>query len=168
MMSSSKAMCIGYSRAGQPSSTGSSAMPAIGTCTARMYDMALRRLSKMRRPRRTAATMAAKLSSTSTSEADSRATSVPRPPMATPTCAARSAGASFTPSPVMATMSPRAFSACTMRSFCSGAMRAQTLTVAMRSRRASSLSVAISSPDSTSPSRSARPAWWAMARAVAG
>jgi membrane protease YdiL (CAAX protease family) len=50
MMSSSRAMCIGYSRAGQPNSTGSIAMPAIGTCTARMYDMALRRLSKMRRP----------------------------------------------------------------------------------------------------------------------
>ncbi len=113
--------------------------------------------------------MAAKSSSTSTSEADSRATSVPRPPMATPTCAARSAGASFTPSPVIATMSPRAFSACTMRSFCSGAMRAQTLTLAMRSRKAASLSVAISSPDRTSLSaRAARPACWAMARAVAG
>ena len=36
MMSSSSAMCIGNSRAGQPNSTGSSAMPAIGTCTARM------------------------------------------------------------------------------------------------------------------------------------
>ena len=88
--------------------------------------------------------------------------------MATPTCAARSAGASFTPSPVIATMSPRAFSACTMRSFCSGAMRAHTLTVAMRSRRASSLSVAISSPESRSPSSSAKPACCAMARAVAG
>ena len=120
--------------------------------------MALRRLSKIRRPRRTARTMDAKLSSTSTRDADSRATSVPRPPMATPTCAARNAGASLTPSPVIVTMSPRVFSACTMRSFCSGAMRAQTLTVAMRSRSASSFSVVISSPESTSPSRSARPA----------
>ena len=168
MMSSRKAMCIGYSKAGQPNSTGNIAMPAMGTCTARMYDMALRRLSKIRRPMRTAATMAAKLSSMSTSEADSRATSVPRPPIATPTCAARSAGASFTPSPVIATISPRAFSACTMRSFCSGAMRAQTLTVAMRSHSASSSSAAISSPVSKSPSRSASPAWCAMALAVAG
>ena len=38
--------------------------------------------------------------------AASRATSVPRPPMAMPMCAAFSAGASFTPSPVMATISP--------------------------------------------------------------
>ena len=122
----------------------------------------------MRRPRRTARTMDAKLSSISTSDDDSRATSVPRWPIATPTCAARRAGASFTPSPVIATISPRAFSACTMRSFWSGEMRAQTLTAASRSRRASSPSAAISSPDSTPASPAARPACAAMACAVAG
>ena len=70
--------------------------------------MALRRLSAMRRPSRTALTMRAKSSSSSTSDAASRATSVPRPPMATPIWAALSEGASLTPSPVMATISPDA------------------------------------------------------------
>ena len=41
-------------------------------------------------------------------------------PMATPMSACRSAGASLTPSPVMATTSPRTWSASTRRSFCSG------------------------------------------------
>ena len=61
----------------------------------------------MRRPSRTAATMVAKLSSSSTRLAASRATSVPMPPIATPISARASAGASFTPSPVIATISPR-------------------------------------------------------------
>ena len=51
----------------------------------------------------------------------SLATSVPATPMATPMSACRNAGASLTPSPVMATISPRAWSAVTMWSFCSGA-----------------------------------------------
>ena len=62
-------------------------------------------LSKMRRPMRTAATMEEKSSSSRTSPADSRATSVPRPPMAMPMWAAFRAGASLTPSPVIATIS---------------------------------------------------------------
>ncbi len=45
---------------------------------------------------------------TSTMSADSMATSVPAP-TAMPTSACVSAGASFTPSPVMATLSPRAW-----------------------------------------------------------
>jgi hypothetical protein len=40
-------------------------------------------------------------------------------------CAALSAGASLTPSPVIATTSPLALSAWTMRSFCSGTARAK-------------------------------------------
>ena len=44
--------------------------------------------------------------------------------MAMPMSAALSAGASFTPSPVIATTSPRACSAATIRSLCSGATRA--------------------------------------------
>ena len=43
-------------------------------------------------------------SSVSTIAAASRATSVPRPPIAMPMSAARSAGASLTPSPVIATV----------------------------------------------------------------
>ena len=53
---------------------------------------------------------------------------MPRPPIATPISAAFSDGASFTPSPVMATTAPVAFNALTMRSFCSGMMRAKMVT----------------------------------------
>ncbi len=96
---------------GQPTKIGSSAIPAIGMCTASKYDIDFCKLSKMRRPSRIARTMDAKLSSSKTRDAASRATSVPRPPIAMPTCAALSAGASLTPSPVMATISPSAFKA---------------------------------------------------------
>ena len=53
-----------------------------------------------------------------------RATSVPAMPIATPISAARSAGASFTPSPVAATMARCRCSVVTMRSFWSAATRA--------------------------------------------
>ena len=56
--------------------------------------------------------------------AASRATSVPDAPIATPMSARRSAGASFTPSPVIATVWPWARSASTTRSFVSGSLRA--------------------------------------------
>ena len=78
----------------------------------------------MRRPSRTAATMVAKLSSSSTIEDASRETSVPLLPIATPISARLIAGASFTPSPVMATNSPFACSAATMLIFCAGSTRA--------------------------------------------
>ena len=84
------------------------------------------RLSKTLRPSSTAASIEAKLSSVRIMSAAPLATSVPVMPMATPMSACLSAGASFTPSPVMATMCPRACSARTSRSFCSGATRAKT------------------------------------------
>ena len=46
-------------------------------------------------------------------------------PMATPMSAFFSAGASFTPSPVTATICPISLSALTTRSLCSGATRAK-------------------------------------------
>jgi hypothetical protein len=55
------------------------------------------------RPCSTPATMLANASSSSTRSAASRATSVPDRPIATPMLAWCSAGASFTPSPVIAT-----------------------------------------------------------------
>ena len=55
--------------------------------------------------------------------------------MATPMFAAFRAGASFTPSPVMATSSPLALSARTSLSFCSGTIRAKMLHRPMRSSR---------------------------------
>ncbi len=51
-------------------------------------------------------------------------TSVPVMPIATPMSARLSAGASLTPSPVIATNWPRSCSALTILSFCSGATRA--------------------------------------------
>ena len=60
-------------------------------------------LPKTSRPSSTAATMVAKLSSSSVMAAASLLTSVPVMPMAMPTSAFFSAGASLTPSPVMAT-----------------------------------------------------------------
>ena len=56
--------------------------------------------------------------------AASLVTSVPVMPMATPMAASFSAGASLTPSPVIATTAPRAFQARTMRSLCSAVTRA--------------------------------------------
>ena len=81
-------------------------------------------LAKIARPSSTAATIVAKLSSASTMSAASFDTSVPVMPMAMPMSAFFSAGASFTPSPVIATTAPSRRSASTMRSLCSGLTRA--------------------------------------------
>ena len=92
--------------------------------------------------------MVAKLSSVSTIVDASRATSVPETPMATPMSARRSAGASFTPSPVIATTWPSARSASAIRSFASGEARAMISSSVSRSRRSRSGSL---SPPSCSP-----------------
>ena len=78
----------------------------------------------MPRPSSTALTIEAKLSSVSTMSAASRVTSVPVIPIAIPMSAAFTAGASLTPSPVIATTLPRPWSARTMRSLCSADTRA--------------------------------------------
>ena len=95
--------------------------------------MNLRMLSYTRRPASTAATIVAKLSSVSTIVEASRATSVPDRPIAIPMSARRSAGASFTPSPVIATIWPSARSASAIRSFASGEVRANTSSLPWRS-----------------------------------
>ena len=76
------------------------------------------------RPLTTALTMVAKLSSARIMAAASLDTSVPVMPIATPMSADLRAGASFTPSPVMATIFPFRFQALTMRILCSGDTRA--------------------------------------------
>ena len=84
-------------------------------------------LEKILLPSRTAYIMVAKLSSVSTiSEADF-ATSVPVMPILHPISAAESAGASFTPSPVIATISPLALSAFTIFILWLGVTRANML-----------------------------------------
>ena len=81
-------------------------------------------LLKTIRPSSTAATMEAKLSSSSVTAAASLLTSVPEMPIAIPTSAFFNAGASLTPSPVMATTSPRCCQAPTTRSLSAGDTRA--------------------------------------------
>ena len=152
--------------AGHPMTMGTSAMPAMGMWMAKMYCIDFCRLPKMRLPKRMPRTMDAKLSSTSTRSADSRATSVPRAPMAMPTWAAFRAGASFTPSPVMATTSPFSWSACTMRNFWCGEMRAHTVTWASLARSSTSSRPSSSAPVSVPPSGS--PACRAISQAVTG
>ena len=78
------------------------------------------------RPSSMAETMVEKLSSVRIMWAAPLATSVPARPMAQPMSAAFRAGASFTPSPVMATTLPRFCQARTMRILCSGETRAKT------------------------------------------
>ena len=123
-------------------------------------------LAKMARPSRTAATMVAKLSSARIILAASLVTPVPVMPMAMPMSADFNAGASLTPSPVMATMLPSAWRASTMRSLCSGATRAYTETDRTRSVSASS-----SRASNSSPASAAAVAWpasgVAMPRSVA-
>ena len=87
--------------------------------------------AKIRRPSRTAATIVAKLSSASTISDASFATSVPFLPILQPMSAALSAGASFMPSPVIAAICPQRLYALIIRSFCSGAVRANTLTLSI-------------------------------------
>jgi hypothetical protein len=88
----------------------------------------------------------AKLSSASTKSAASLAASVPFMPIATPTSARFSAGASLTPSPVIATTWPAACSACTRRSLCSGLARANTSVSSATFRSCSSSRFSISVP----------------------
>ncbi len=110
----------------------------------------------------TPCTMPARSSSVSTREAASLASSLPRLPMATPMCAAFSAGPSFTPSPVMATTWPSAFKALMMRSLASGNMR-----VKMSVRRTASLNAGSSKRSSSSPSMVRRSPWKPICLAMA-
>ncbi len=112
----------------------------------RVQTMNLVRLSKTPRSSSTAASMEAKLPSVSIMSAASFDTSVPVIPMAVPMSACLSAGASFTPSPAMATTWPRDCNALTRRSFCSGATRAKTEERSAASANSSSLSFSKSRP----------------------
>ena len=96
--------------------------------------------------------MVAKLSSVRIITAASLETSVPVIPMATPMSAAFSAGASFTPSPVIATTLPERLSSCTRRILSSGATRAMTPISGSSSSSCSSLIAANSVPVRALPS----------------
>ena len=98
----------------------------------------------------TALTMVAKLSSARTIDAASLETSVPVMPIATPISACFSAGASFTPSPVMATIFPLSCQALTILILCSGETRAYTDFVGTYSFSCSSERSSISDPSAAS------------------
>ena len=80
----------------------------------------------MDRPSSIAATMVLKLSSVRIMSDASFATSVPAMPIATPMSACCSAGASFTPSPVIAVISPICFSRLINCFLCTGSDRLNT------------------------------------------
>ena len=107
--------------------------------------------------------MVAKLSSVRIISAASLVTSVPVIPIATPMSALVSAGASFTPSPVMATMLPCSLRMLTRRTLSSGATRATTPMPSISALSWSSGMAANSAPVSARPSM---PSWPAMAAAV--
>ena len=90
------------------------------------------------------------------------ATSVPLP-IAIPMSAALIAGASLTPSPVMATTSPFRFSVSARSTLCSGATRPTTPMSSIRASRSCSESAAKSAPRIASPGI---PSWVAMAAPV--
>ena len=104
-------------------------------------------------------------SSARTTSAASFDTSVPVMPMATPTSACLSDGASLTPSPVIAVTCPRPCSDFTMRSLCSGDTRANTPMPSTRSVSWSSLHSSSVAPVTVSPRMPSSPA---IAVAVVG
>ena len=125
-------------------------------------------MAKVVRPCSMAATIVAKLSSSSTRSAASRATSVPESPIAMPMFASWSAGASLTPSPVMATTCPRLRNARAIFNFSSGETRLTTIpSLSINAPRTSS-SCGSSLPSITRPSLINNPTSRAIARAVAG
>ena len=83
------------------------------------------------RPSSMALTIVLKLSSARTMFAASFATSVPVMPIAIPMSARLSAGASFTPSPVTATISPNSFIASAIFSLCCGLTRAKIISFSL-------------------------------------
>ncbi len=120
----------------------------------------------MIRPCSIAETMLAKLSSVRTMSAVSLDTSVPVMPIATPMFARLRAGASFTPSPVIATTWSRAFRASTIRVLCWGETRQHTWSLSARAASSSSLIFSISGPVSTRPPGVRTPISRAIASAV--
>ncbi len=108
----------------------------------------------------------AKLSSVSTISAAFFATSVPAFPMAIPTSAAFRDGASLTPSPVIAVISPFFLHAATIRTLCSGETCANTRTFFIFSASISSVISINSSPEMHSFSSDAMCSSFAIANAV--
>ena len=118
------------------------------------------------RPFATALMMVAKLSSVRIMAAASLETSVPVMPMATPISAFFSAGASLTPSPVMAVMDPLLCHASTIRILFSGETLAYTEILVMLRSNSSSVMASSSRPVMAISPSSNMPICFAMAVAV--
>ena len=97
---------IGVSGLGRPKSIDKNTIRTSAMLQDRRKDTNFLILAKITLPSSTAFTIVAKLSSTRIISAVSLATSVPVIPIDIPISAFLIAGASFTPSPVMATISP--------------------------------------------------------------
>mmetsp|Transcript_15500 Transcript_15500/g.34221 ORF Transcript_15500/g.34221 Transcript_15500/m.34221 type:complete len:277 (-) Transcript_15500:405-1235(-) len=123
---------------GEPTKAHSSTGITSGTRCARVYAIDFLRFANSSRPSLMPTTMEAKLSSSSTMSAASLATSDPFLPMAMPIAACFRAGESFTPSPVMAVMFPALVNSFTIISFCSGLVRAKTISFLFTSTAQSS------------------------------
>mmetsp|Transcript_43095 Transcript_43095/g.100409 ORF Transcript_43095/g.100409 Transcript_43095/m.100409 type:complete len:247 (-) Transcript_43095:69-809(-) len=95
-------------------------------------------LPKIRRPSSTAKTIVEKLSSMRTKSLAFCVTAVPAMPIATPTSALFRAGASLTPSPVMATTCPADMREATIATLSDGHARAKQRARATRARSCSS------------------------------
>ncbi len=116
---------MGSSAAGSPISAMPSTTASSAAFPATRYTTVLRMFSWIARPSRIPSMIEAKWSSASTMEAASRVTSVPVMPIAMPTWASRIAGASLTPSPVLATTRPSRARSRTVFSLSSGVTRAR-------------------------------------------
>ncbi|MNT60904.1 hypothetical protein D3C72_1985150 [compost metagenome] len=113
----SHSSCTGSNGIGRPRGIASRNRTISAAPVETTMKMTLRMFAYATLPSFMPLTMDAKLSSVRTMSALSFATSVPFRPMATPTCACLSAGASLTPSPVTATKWPVLASDRTMDSF---------------------------------------------------
>ncbi len=122
----------------------------------------------MTRPSCTAATIVRKLSSSRIIFAASLETSVPVIPIATPISAAFRAGASFTPSPVIAVTCPRFCKVFTIRNLCVGETRAKTEICSISSSSSWSLIFSSSMPVMACPFELVIPSSRAMCIAVRG
>mmetsp|Transcript_7838 Transcript_7838/g.16911 ORF Transcript_7838/g.16911 Transcript_7838/m.16911 type:complete len:524 (-) Transcript_7838:1248-2819(-) len=123
---SMRSTCAAESAEGTPRSSANVGS-TCGSFEQRVYMMDFRRFSEQSLPCSMPATTLCRSSSSSTMSAASLATSVPRMPMAMPTSASLSAGASLTPSPVIAVMwPPSCWKARTMERLCIGETRAKT------------------------------------------
>ena len=116
--------CTAVNGAPQPNSMAITTMKISEILQLNKKLIALRIPWYTERPRATASTIVAKLSSVNTISAAPFATSVPVIPMAQPTSLAFNAGASLTPSPVIATTAPVRCQDLTIRILSSGVTRA--------------------------------------------